>query len=162
MTAKLYPLADGEHQHVTGRSALRVAVKLIGEIRPPRQGEWYLWGQKGHMALDDLLTPCPICQLFDPSGDREYLVTWQMTVSTGQGFRDAAIRARQAQIRPNTIATVFEVVMVDQGKPIGETATVDLAEGAAHCGIGVDHEPHVQRHPQGLFSCPGGPDPDSM
>lgn len=27
----------------------------------------------------------------------------------------------------------------------------------SHCGIAVEHEAHDYRHPQGRFSCPGGP-----
>ncbi len=157
---RLYPLAEGEHVHVTGQQALRVMARLTRENRPPRKGEWYLSGSipEAYRAPNDLSTSYLICELFDPTGDREYIVRWETVVSTDQGLRDAAIKARQAQIRPNTTAVVFEVAMLDgHGNPVHDAVTVDLMEGESRCHLTVDHQQHMYQHPQGFFFCPGGP-----
>jgi|SoiMethySBSTD1v2_1073268.scaffolds.fasta_scaffold5007237_2 hypothetical protein len=61
----------------------------------------------------------------------EYLVRWEINVSA-DSHREAAKQARQAQIRPGTTATVFEVSRrpATIGGRRGAWVTVDLDETA--------------------------------
>lgn len=57
----------------------------------------------------------------------EYRVTWVIDVEA-DGPTSAAVKARIAQLRPNTTATVFTVVAREGGEDAGLADEVDLAE----------------------------------
>jgi hypothetical protein len=91
----------------------------------------------------------------------EYRVTWVMDVEANSPH-DAAIKARAAQTRPGTTATVFEVVAREGGQDAGLPDEIDLSEdgngeGMRQClGVCFGHWPVSG----GAVYCDGRCNPD--
>lgn len=57
----------------------------------------------------------------------EYRVTWTVDVDADTPL-DAAVKARGMQTRPNTTATVFDVVAREHGEDAGLPEEIDLSK----------------------------------
>lgn len=54
-----------------------------------------------------------------------YLVTWSIDIFEAENETDAAIQARNIQLNPDTIATVFEVQEVnDETEEVSSTVSI--------------------------------------
>jgi hypothetical protein len=89
--------------------------------------------QGGRLVLDDPEDKQPTAQRQNDA-PRQYLVEWSIDAFDCASPREAAEKARAAQVRPGTIATIFDVT----DTMTGEKTRVDLTEQSKLSSVKYD------------------------